>query len=338
MPEFTEKTAISELRKHLKDNKLEDLFKERHGKAAGKSTKKEILSFLKEQNLANDVDNIISDAILDSSFSSHSKTESSDKNDENTLIGNTVNLDELHQVRDIYFEKSTEEKDPDGIEEIPIFKQEQRAKQEEATQKNSDNIKEKYDLNTNQKKVLKYITRFPEKLKVITSRPTFKQEFATLRDYNPDQNEEENLANEKLRHEIEQTLNGANIGALVLDQIFVTVDAIETIIVAIRENKNGKIPQYIVDTVGQVRIEGLSEVLQKNPNFHDCIDELLIKYDSYDGLLKYLSVETRLMLIILGSAYLVHKGNVKKEALKQESESERGHAKMRNVNVKFKDL
>lgn len=337
MPEFTEKTAISELRKHLKDNKLEDLFKERHGKAAGKSTKKEILSFLKEQNLANDVDNIISDAILDSSFSSHSKTESSDKNDENTLIGNTVNLDELHDIQNIRFEKE-EEKDPDGIEEIPIFKQEQRAKQEEATQKNSDNIKEKYDLNTNQKKVLKYITRFPEKLKVITSRPTFKQEFATLRDYNPDQNEEENLANEKLRHEIEQTLNGANIGALVLDQIFVTVDAIETIIVAIRENKNGKIPQYIVDTVGQVRIEGLSEVLQKNPNFHDCIDELLIKYDSYDGLLKYLSVETRLMLIILGSAYLVHKGNVKKEALKQESESERGHAKMRNVNVKFKDL
>lgn len=333
---FDDKTPITKLRTYLKENNLEELFKEQHNKSPGKCTKKEILTFLKNQNVANNIDNIICNALKDTQPNEtneptqidYIKTESIQNNEPDILEGHTI------EIHDIYDTTRKKEEDPE-IEEIPVFKNETKMKNSN-TDKNADS--DRLDLNCNQRKVLKYITRFPEKLKIITSRPTFKQEFATLKDYNPEQNEEENLANEKLRHEIEQTLNGANIGSLVLNQIFVTVNAVETIIVAIRENKNGKIPAYIVDTIGQVRIEGLAEVLQNNRDFHDCIDELLIKYDSYEGLLKYLNVETRLMLIILGSAYLVHKGNVKKEALKQESESLQGHAKVNNVRNKYKDL
>lgn len=331
--QFDDKTPIAKLRAHLKENNLEELFKEQHNKSPGKCTKKEILTFLKNQNVANNIDNIICNALKDTHPDDSNETQNESQkvnNDIDVLEGHTI------EIHDLYTHNPNRDKEEDPeIEEIPIFKNESKPKNS-STDKNAES--DRLDLNCNQRKVLKYITRFPEKLKIITSRPTFKQEFATLKDYNPDQNEEENLANEKLRHEIEQTLNGANIGSLVLNQIFVTVNAVETIIVAIRENKNGKIPAYIVDTIGQVRIEGLAEVLQNNRDFHDCIDELLIKYDSYEGLLKYLNVETRLMLIILGSAYLVHKGNVKKEALKQESESAKGHAKMHNVNVKYKDL
>lgn len=329
MPQFDDKTPISKLRSYLKENNLEELFKEQHNKSPGKCTKKEILTFLKNQNVANNIGNIISNATKDIDNNvSYEEPNISIEND--VLEGNTI------EIHDLYTHNPNREKEEDPeVEEIPVFKNEPKPKSVDA-EKNSES--EKLDLNCNQRKVLKYITRFPDKLKIITSRPTFKQEFATLKDYNPDQNEEENLANEKLRHEIEQTLNGANIGGLVLDQIFVTIDAIETIIVAIRENKNGKIPAYIVDTVGQVRIEGLADVLQNNRNFHDCIDELLIKYDSYEGILKYLNVETRLILIILGSAYLVHKGNVKKDALKQESNSVQGREKINNARNKFKDL
>ncbi len=322
MPDFNDKTYISDLRKYVKDNNLEKLFKEQRGKPSARASKKELLSFIKEQDIANNLSDIISDALKD-----------------NTLEGNTADdiksQDLIEELQSNDF-KPNDLKEEDEIEEIPIFKSNDLKSDNSKQEKKEDSPK--YELNNNQMKVLKYINRFPEKLKIITSRPTFKQEFAALKDYNPEQTDEENLNNEKLLRELEYTLNGANIGAIITDHIFITVNAIETIIVAIRENKNGKIPSYIVDTIGQVRIEGLADMLQKNPHFHDCIDELLIKYDSYECIVKYLSVETRLLLIVLGSAFIVHKGNVKKEELKKESNTQQGAVKMEQVKTRFSGL
>jgi len=325
--DINDKTSYKALKEYIKENGFQKIYLEEKGKPYTKSTKDELKSFIKEKQNEKDVvdhlDTIIGNTIQPDSEIDNNKSE------------NEINIETLLNPNSENVDTKNEDQDPE-IEEIPVFKN--HSHQTKLPDSGESSQKDKLDLNRNQRKVLKYITRFPEKLKVITSRPTFKQEFATLRDYNPDQNDEENIANEKLRHEIEQTLNGANVGALVLDKIFITVDAIETIIVAIRENKNGKIPQYIVDTVGQIRIEGLAKVLQDNPNFHDCIDELLIKYDSYEGLLKYLNVETRLMLIILGSAYLVHKGNVKKDQLIKESQTAQGNAKMQGVQSRYAGL
>lgn len=320
--EINDKTKAKDLKKYIEDNDLQKAYQEKYKKRYDKSRKDELLKFIEEQRNMKEMEDKVEMLF-------------------GTTTEETINENEI--LDDI---KNDIKKEDDDIEEIPIFKREQMNKEssnKEPNNKEPNDIK----LNESQLKALRYINRFPDKLKSITSRPTFKQEFSKLRGplsdsesigKTPEDIDKENNENIRLLSDIERTLSSANINGLVLDQIFVTVDAIETIIIAIRENKNGNIPSYIVNTVGQVRIEGLSEKLLSNQAFHDCIDELLIKYDTYESILGYLNVETRLLLIIVGTAYFVHKGNVKKEQLEKENSTDKGRRKADEVRSKYGNL
>lgn len=298
--EITEKTSYKALKDYIKDNGFQKVYLKEKNKPYTKATKEELRNFVKEQENLKEMESNV-----------------------DTIFGNTLDTQPdpeqicIPQSQSETNSNSVETRDDNEIEEIPIFKTETKnlAFPTESGQDDLRGIK----LNNIQLKVKRYITRFPDKLRTVTSRSTFKSDFAKLRDpltekecegKSKEEIEQINAANSYLLNEVEQTLNSANIGGLVKDQVFVTISFIEDIVRFVRENKDGKIPAYITETIGNVRIDGLSVVLDARPDFHDCLDELLIKYDNYGSLLSSISVEKRILLIILGAAVMTHKINV----------------------------
>lgn len=293
--EINDKTSYKDLKSYIKNNGFQKVYLKEKSMPYTKSTKQDLLSFIKEKEKLKEMENNV-----------------------DSIFGNTIiDTEEVCSIQP--------KEDSDEIEQIPIFKNELNNELNKIDTNNDDlrGIK----LNKAQTKVKRYITRFPDKLHTITSRSTFKSDFAKLRDnlnedeckelYSKGKTKQDidqiNEDNHYLLNEIEQTLNSANIGGLIKDQVFVTVSLIEDIIRFIRKNEDKKIPSYIVDTIGNLRIDGLSVVLDARPDFHDCLDELLIKYDDYGSLLSCISVEKRILLIILGAAVMTHKINVQQE-------------------------
>ena len=189
-------------------------------------------------------------------------------------------------------------------------------------------------MNNAQYKAKAYISRFPDKLRAITSRSSFKQDFSKLRDpltdkekegKTPEEVDQINANNRVLLDDIERELGAKNSNGLIKDGVFTTIAALEGIIRAIRENQDNKFPPILVSTVGQVNIDGLGVVLDSRPEFHDCLDELLIKYSDYNSFLMHLSVEKRLLLIILAAAFAVNRIN------QEEAE------KLKNKKINLKD-
>ena len=316
--EVNEKTSYKALKDYIKDNGFQKIYLKEKKKPYTKATKEELRSFVKEQESVKEMESNV-----------------------DTLFGNTLQSEP--DPEQICIPEPECKNEPEcEIEEIPIFKNDNKNPSFpiDSSQDDLRGIK----LNNAQLKVKRYITRFPDKLRTVTSRSTFKSDFAKLREpltekecegKSKEEIDQINAANSYLLNEVEQTLNSANIGGLVKDQVFVTISFIEDIIRYIRENKDGKIPAYITETVGNVRIDGLSVVLDARPDFHDCLDELLIKYDNYGSLLSSISVEKRILLIILGAAVMTHKINVQ-----QSHELKNNNAQKKDIGQqsKFKDL
>lgn len=317
--EINDKTSYKALKEYIKENGFQKIYLKDKGKPYTKATKDELRDFVKEQQNLKEMENNV-----------------------DTLFGNTILSEPEPDPEQICIPQPQPNpvgEDQCEIEEIPIFKNESKSGPSFPSDSSPDDLRG-IKLNSAQLKVKRYITRFPEKLRSVTSRSTFKSDFAKLRDplsekecedlYAKGMKKEEveqiNEANSYLLNEVEQTLNSANIGGLVKDQVFVTISFIEDIIRYIRDNKDGKIPAYITETLGNVRIDGLSVVLDARPDFHDCLDELLIKYDNYGSLLSSISVEKRILLIILGAAVMTHKINT------QES------LQLKNANAQKKDI
>lgn len=325
MSEINSKTSFKVLKEYIKDNGFEKIYLEKHNKPYTKSKKEDLLKFIKEQDeikqMEDNVDTIFGKTV-----------------DENSEFVNTNIIPDSNQNSDF----NSGDKDPDlvDIEEIPVFSR---------SSKSGTNVLPIDDklvkLNKYQIKVRKYINRFPEKLRSITSRSTFKQEFSKLKEplskeecdailSNGGKQEDIDKQNEVgrfLLDDVEMVLNSKNSIGMVKEQVFVTISFIEDIIRYIRDNKDGKIPRYISDTIGNIRIDGLSAVLDARPEFHDCIDELLIKYDDYSSFLNCISVEKRLLLIILGAAVITHKINTENlDNLKCEQK--------KPIKPEFKDL
>lgn len=323
--ELNEKTTHKDLKEYIKDNNLQDLYQAKFKKAYTRATKYELRSFIKDHLNVKQIENNM-DSIFNNSIQNNSAQN-------NSIHGNTVEDIEEKEDQNIKLQelfttnkevKNSEEND--DIEEIPIFKSEKlesRQLEGQIAGFSFDKEERYLQLNNSQYKVKAYITRFPDKTRNITSRPTFKKEFANLRDklskkereelvakgLNEDEINKQDEENQLLLSEVEHTLSNKNCSGMVKDTVLTTIGIIEGIVKSIRENKDNKFPSVLVNTVGQANISGLSAVLDSKKEFHDCVDELLIKYSDYDNLFMALSVEKRLCLIILFAAGVVHTAN-----------------------------
>lgn len=323
MSEINKKTTYKELKDYIKDNGYQKIYLEKNNKAYTKAKKEELLNFVKEQEeikqMESNVDTIFGNVIKD----------------------NSDNVEDLCKPETPHLQ---DEKD-DEIEEIPIFTNSTNPRE---LQSQIGNISEDKNikLNNAQYKAKAYISRFPDKLRAITSRSTFKQEFSKLRDplsekesegKSKEEVEQINEANRALLDDIERELGAKNSNGLIKDGVFTTIAALEGIIRAIRENKDNKFPPMLVNTVGQVNLDGLGVVLDSRPEFHDCLDELLIKYSDYNSFLMHLSVEKRLLLIILAASFAVNRINQEEtEKLKNKKiDPKKPNSKL---NGEFKDL
>lgn len=295
MSEINEKTTAKELKEYIKENGYQKIYLEKNNKAYTKAKKEELLNFVKEQEEIKQMESNV-----------------------DTIFGNVIK-DSSDNVEDLCKPDSSPirtEKD-DEIEEIPIF-QSNRAERELQSQIGGISEDRNIKLNNAQYKAKAYISRFPDKLRAITSKSTFKQEFSKLRDplnekesegKSKEEVEQINETNRALLDDIERELGAKNSNGLIKDGVFTTIAALEGIIRAIRENKDNKFPPMLVNTVGQVNLDGLGVVLDSRPEFHDCLDELLIKYSDYNSFLMHLSVEKRLLLIILAASFAVNRIN-----------------------------
>ena len=307
MSQVDNKTSFKALKEYIANNGYQKVYLEKCGKPHTKAKKSELLDFIQEQQEIKQMENNV-----------------------DSIFGNTIQSEENPEdlcKPELSSERT--EKD-DEIEEIPIFSNSTRTERELQAQiggldpSNEKNIK----LNNAQYKAKAYISRFPDKLRSITSRSSFKQDFSKLRDpltnkekeellsagKKPEDIEQINAANRILLDDIERELGAKNSNGLIKDGVFTTIAALEGIIRAIRENKDNKFPPMFVSTIGQVNIDGLGVVLDSRPEFHDCLDELLIKYSDYNSFLAHLSVEKRLLLIILAAAFAVNSINQEEAA------------------------
>ena len=313
--EITDKTSHKALKEYVKSNNLQDAYLAKYKKAYTKATKYELLTFIKEHLNIKEIENNM-EAIF------------SDNNGDQILKGTTTTIEIKEEHPDLNELCAPEKVESDEIEEIPIFKESRRIESQIAGF--SFDKEEKYlRLNNAQYKVKAYIARFPEKTRNITSRPTFKKEFANLRDALSKKERDELAAKglseedinkqsdegQLLLEEVENTLSSKSCAGLAKDGVLTTIGVIENILRSIRENKDNKFPAILVSTLGQVNISGLSAVLDAKQEFHDCVDELLIKYSDYDSLFMALSAEKRLCLIILTAAFVTHTINTEQETL-----------------------
>lgn len=311
MSQIDNKTSFKALKEYIANNGYQKVYLEKCGKPHTKAKKSELLDFIQEQQEIKQVEDNV-DSIFGNTIS-----ECNSDNPEDICKPDLPNSDGIENE----------------IEEIPIFSQSRSELQSQIGNldpSNEKNIK----LNNAQYKAKAYISRFPDKLRAITSRSTFKQDFSKLRDpltdkesegKTPEEIDQINAANRVLLDDIERELGAKNSNGLIKDGVFTTIAALEGIIRAIRENQDNKFPPMLVSTVGQVNIDGLGVVLDSRPEFHDCLDELLIKYSDYNSFLMHLSVEKRLLLIILAAAFAVNRIN------QEETE------KLKNKKVNLKD-
>lgn len=293
MEQINEKSKFKELKEYIENNGYQKLYVEKKNKPIGRSKKSDLLEFIKEQEEIKQVENSV-----------------------DTIFGDTIqtNPEELCEPR---LDQESDIQKDDDIEEIPVFKREQSDNRDLQSKIGGFSVSDNIRLNNTQFKVKAYISRFPDKLKSITSRSTFKQEFSKLKDpITADSKEAEgktkeeinqiNESNQALLLDIKRELGQKNSSGLIKDTVFTTVSVIEKMFKIIRENKDNKFPPILVSTLGSVNLDGLSAVLDARPEFHDCLDELLIEYSTYDNFFSSLSAEKRLLLIILGSAVMVN--------------------------------
>ena len=311
MSQIDNKTSFKALKEYIANNGYQKVYLEKCGKPHTKAKKSELLDFIQEQQEIKQVEDNV-DSIFGNTIS-----ECNSDNPEDLCKPDLPNSDGIENE----------------IEEIPIFSQSRSELQSQIGNldpSNEKNIK----LNNAQYKAKAYISRFPDKLRAITSRSSFKQDFSKLRDpltdkekegKTPEEVDQINANNRVLLDDIERELGAKNSNGLIKDGVFTTIAALEGIIRAIRENQDNKFPPILVSTVGQVNIDGLGVVLDSRPEFHDCLDELLIKYSDYNSFLMHLSVEKRLLLIILAAAFAVNRIN------QEEAE------KLKNKKVNLKD-
>ena len=311
MSQIDNKTSFKALKEYIANNGYQKVYLEKCGKPHTKAKKSELLDFIQEQQEIKQVENNV-DSIFGNTIS-----ECNSDNPEDLCKPDLPNSDGIENE----------------IEEIPIFSQSRSELQSQIGNldpSNEKNIK----LNNAQYKAKAYISRFPDKLRAITSRSSFKQDFSKLRDpltdkekegKTPEEVDQINANNRVLLDDIERELGAKNSNGLIKDGVFTTIAALEGIIRAIRENQDNKFPPILVSTVGQVNIDGLGVVLDSRPEFHDCLDELLIKYSDYNSFLMHLSVEKRLLLIILAAAFAVNRIN------QEEAE------KLKNKKINLKD-
>ena len=311
MSQIDSKTSFKALKEYIANNGYQKVYLEKCGKPHTKAKKSELLDFIQEQQEIKQVENNV-DSIFGNTIS-----ECNSENPEDICKPDLPNSDGIENE----------------IEEIPIFSQSRSELQSQIGNLDPNNEKN-IKLNNAQYKAKAYISRFPDKLRAITSRSSFKQDFSKLRDpltdkekegKTPEEVDQINAANRVLLDDIERELGAKNSNGLIKDGVFTTIAALEGIIRAIRENQDNKFPPILVSTVGQVNIDGLGVVLDSRPEFHDCLDELLIKYSDYNSFLMHLSVEKRLLLIILAAAFAVNRIN------QEEAE------KLKNKKVDLKD-
>lgn len=271
------------LKAYIVDNKLQKEFQAFNGKSYNKSNKEALSKFIDMHKLEL--------SMSQNPLPSEPIFNNSDQSDE--INGNTV--------------KNGNE-DDDIIETIS-FKPHQ-------TNESNDKIPDymhPVKLNRTQHKIKLYIDNFPVKLKSITSRPGFAKEFAQIKEIyiDPQTNEEYECP---LLVDVERALGCANVIGIIESKALLTIQWIEDFCDAVRRHKSvsegGKIPDMVKSTIGNLRLQGWHEALDKDPNFHDCVKEILIKYGgSIEEILGCLSVETRLCMILLFHAYMTHKGN-----------------------------
>lgn len=322
MSQIDNKTSCKALKEYIANNGYQKVYLEKCGKPHTKAKKSELLDFIQEQQEIKQVEDNV-DSIFGNTINSDGV-----ENPEDLCKPDLPNSDKIDKVGD------------DEIEEIPIFNSNRVERELQSQIGNLDPNNEKnIKLNNAQYKAKAYISRFPDKLRAITSRSSFKQDFSKLRDPLTDKEKEGllssgksaeevdqiNANNRVLLDDIERELGAKNSNGLIKDGVFTTIAALEGIIRAIRENQDNKFPPILVSTVGQVNIDGLGVVLDSRPEFHDCLDELLIKYSDYNSFLMHLSVEKRLLLIILAASFAVNRIN------QEEAE------KLKNKKVNLKD-
>jgi len=289
------------LREYVKNNGLSKEFKEQTGILYGKANMKTLNDFIDAHKLELSFSNIFPNESNESNENKEgNECNEGNERKEEVLKGNTV--------------------DDDLIENIQFKKPNTNEDNTPAYLKPDENLK----LNHNQHKIKLYIDNFPHKVKSITSRPGFAKEFAQVKEEYKD--EQGNEIKCPLVEDIERALGTANTFGIIQDKALLTIQWIEDFCAAVRRHKSvsegGKIPDMVKSTIGNLRLDGWHDALDKDPNFHDCVKELLIKYGSnIEELLGCLSVETRLMMILVFHAYTTHKGNVFAEE------------KLKNVNV-----
>lgn len=267
------------LKAYIVDNKLQKEFKEYSGKCYNKSNKDVLMKFIDAHKLE-----------LSMSSQSSNSSQNDDKHNEPDELVGKLNKEDDDIIETIAFQPQHNESN----DKVPEY---------------MNPIK----LNRTQHKIKLYIDNFPVKLKSITSRPGFAKEFAQIKEVyvDPQTNEEYECP---LLVDVERALGCANVVGIIESKALMTIQWIEDFCDAVRRHKSvsegGKIPDMVKNTIGNLRLQGWHEALDKDQNFHDCVKELLIKYGgNIEELLGCLSVETRLCMILLFHAYTTHKGN-----------------------------
>lgn len=272
-----------EMRNYIKENNLQKEFLEYAGITYGKANKEDLSRYIEVHK-------------LELSLPKFTEPESVkvETTEEDVIKGNVTHED-------------------DEIENIPIFTP------SPGNQSNSQDSSEREEirLNATQYTIKQYIQEFPTKVKMVTSRPTFNKEFAQVKEkyVDPQTGEEYKCP---LLVEIEKEVGRVNALAFISSKSTVVIQWIEDFCDAVRRHKSvsegGKIPDIVKSTIGNLRLNGWHTALASDPLYHDIIKEMLIKYGGdIEGVLSYLNVETRLAMVLIGSAYIVHKNNVRYE-------------------------
>jgi len=284
-PKKAEKENIGptqrDLRAYIMEHNLQKEFSDYHGKGYSKADKQSLIKFIEAHKLE-----------LSLNKSNQPSEQVNDQPSDQPGAQPNAQVEE------------------DEIKNIPMFN----------NVNNSQPVKEEeqnFKLNPTQYKIKQYVQEFPHKLKLITSRPTYNKEFAQVKEqYIDAQTGEEYKC--PLLLEIEKEIGRVNALSFIANKSVTVIEWIEDFCDAVRRHKSvsegGKIPDFVKNTIGNLRLNGWHKVLAEDPSFHDIIKELLIKYGGdIESILSYLSVETRLAMILLGSAYFVHKNNVRYE-------------------------
>ena len=276
-----------EMRNYIKENNLQKEFLEYAGITYGKANKEDLSKYIEVHKL---------ELSLPKFTEPEPQFDRTEK-EEDVIKGNVTHED-------------------DEIENIPIFTPSPGPNSQDSSATQFDRTEE-IRLNATQYTIKQYIQEFPTKVKMVTSRPTFNKEFAQVKEkyVDPQTGEEYKCP---LLVEIEKEVGRVNALAFISSKSTVVIQWIEDFCDAVRRHKSvsegGKIPDIVKSTIGNLRLNGWHTALASDPLYHDIIKEMLIKYGGdIEGVLSYLNVETRLAMILIGSAYIVHKNNVRYE-------------------------